>query len=443
MAQHFICADREQAFLMPPSLRDWLPEGHLAWFVLDAVGEMDLAAFYGDYRADGHGRPAHDPGLMVALVLYAFAVGERSLRKIERRCVEDVAFRVIAGNLAPDHSTIGRFVERHQQRLEGLFGQVLALCARAGLVRAGTVALDSTKLAANASGLANRTYEQIAKEIFEEAAAVNAAEDELYGEARGDELPPELADPKTRRARLRAAKQELEAEWEAERREREEVLARRAAHEAKTGRRPQGRPPVERDMSGDPPGRVNLTDPDSRPVKTPRGFIQGYNAHAVATEDQIVIAAEVTNRSADGGMLAPMIAAARGQLTDAGVEQNPSAALADAGYWSAGQIEELTSRGLTVLVPPDGHARTGAPATNKRGALATQMRARLSTDEGRDLYRRRHTIIEPIFGHTKFNRRAERFRRRGLAACRAEWHLITATHNLLKLWRATTAIAAA
>ncbi len=152
MAQHFICADRDQTFLMPPSLREWLPADHLAWFVLDAVAEMDLAAFYADYRADGHGRPAHDPGLMVALVLYAHAVGERSLRKIERRCVEDVAFRVIAGNLAPDHSTIGRFVERHEGRLEGLFAQVLALCARAGLVRAGTVALDSTKIAANASG---------------------------------------------------------------------------------------------------------------------------------------------------------------------------------------------------------------------------------------------------------------------------------------------------
>ena len=426
---------------MPPSLREWLPEDHLAWFVLDAVAEMDLAAFYADYRADGHGRPAHDPALMVGLVLYAYAVGERSLRKIERRCIEDVAFRVIAGNLAPDHSTIGRFVERHEQRLEGLFGQVLALCARSGLVRAGTVALDSTKIAANASGLANRSYEQIAREIFEEAKAINAAEDELYGDARGDELPPELADPKTRRARLRAAKRELEEEWEAERRAREEMLERHAGHEAKTGRRVKGRPPGERDMSGDPPGRRNLTDPDSRPVKGPRGFLQGYNAHAVATEDQIVIATELTNRSADGGMLEPMIAAARAQLTDAGVAEAPTTALADAGYWSTRDIEQLTASGLTVLVPPDGHTRAGPPA--KRGKLAAQMREQLDRDDGRDRYRRRQTIIEPIFGHTKFNRRADRFRRRGLAACRTEWRLICATHNLLKLWRASTAIAAA
>ena len=425
---------------MPPSLRDWLPEDHLAWFVVDVVEEMDLAAFYADYRADGHGRPAHDPGLMVALVLYGYAVGERSLRKIERRCVEDVAFRVIAGNLAPDHSTIGRFVERHQERLEGLFGQVLALCARAGLVRAGTVALDSTKIAANASGLANRTYEQIAREIFEEAKAVNAAEDELYGATRGDELPSELADPTTRRARLRAAKAELEAEWAAERNAREAMLDRHADHQAKTGRRLKGRQPGPRDMSGDPPGRVNLTDRESRPVKTPRGFIQGYNAHAVATEDQIVIAAELTNRSADGGMLEPMLGAARAQLVAAGVTEPPMTALADAGYWSAPQIQTLTMAGLTVLVPPDGHTRTGPPAANKRGPLAAAMRARLASEPGRELYRRRQTIIEPIFADTKFNRRAERFRRRGLAACRAEWHLITATHNLLKLFRATAAI---
>ncbi len=194
-------------------------------------------------------------------------------------------------------------------------------------------------------------------------------------------------------------------------------------------------------MSGDPPGRVNLTDRDSRPVKTPRGFIQGYNAHAVATEDQIVIAAEVTQSSRDQELLEPMIGAARAQLAGAGVEQAPAVALADAGYWSAGQIEALMASGLTVLVPPDGHNRTGPPV--KRGALAARMRATLDADEGRALYRRRQTIIEPIFGQTKFNRRAERFKRRGLAACRAEWHLICATHNLLKLWRATTAIATA
>ena len=240
MGQNFIAADREQVFLMPPTVREWLPAGHLAWFVLEAVEQFDLAAFYGAYRADGHGRPAHDPGMMVALVLYAYAVGERSTRRIERRCVEDVAFRVIAANLAPDHSTIARFVVRHEQGLGALFGQVLALCARAGLVRAGTVALDSTKVHANASGQANLGYARIAAEIIAEGIATDRAEDELYGERRGDELPPELADPTTRRERLRAAKAELEAEWEAERAARQQMLDRRAEHRARTGRGRRG-----------------------------------------------------------------------------------------------------------------------------------------------------------------------------------------------------------
>jgi transposase len=442
MAQNFIAVDREQVLLMPPSLREWLPVDHLAWFVLDAVAELDLAVFYGDYRADGHGRPAHDPAMMVALVLYAFAVGERSTRKIERRCREDVAFRVVTGNLAPDHATIARFLVRHQDALEGLFSQVLALCARAGLVRAGTIALDSTKVHANASGLANLDYERIAREIIAEGIATDAAEDELYGDARGDELPPELADPTTRRQRLRAAKAELEAEWEAERRAREELLERRADHQAKTGRRPMGRPPIERDMSGDPPGRVNLTDRDSRPVKTPRGFIQGYNAQAVATEGQIIIAADVTSGSADQGLLGPMIDACRRELTAAGIHAQPETVLADSGYWSAAQIRQLMADGLAVLVPPDAHARA-APNPRRRGGLYEHMRQRLASDEGGALYKKRMTMIEPIFGQTKTNRRADRFHRRGLPAVRSEWRLITATHNLLKLWRATTAIATA
>jgi hypothetical protein len=281
---------------------------------------------------------------MVALVLYAYAVGERSTRGIERRCQEDVAFRVLAANLAPDHATIARFVVRHQAALEGLFSQVLALCARAGLVRAGTIALDSTKVAANASGLQNADYERIAREIIAEGIATDEAEDRLYGDARGDELPPELADPRTRRERLRAAKAELEAEWEAERAARQEMLEARAEHEQRTGRRPTGRPPAERDLSGDPPGRVNLTDPDSRPVKTPRGFIQGYNAQAVATEGQIIIAADVTTGSADQGLLGPMIRAAREQLQVAGIQTGPEVVLADAGYWHGEDIQGFCPR---------------------------------------------------------------------------------------------------
>jgi transposase len=440
MSENFIACDREQGWLLPPSLREWLPAGHLAWFVLDAVEQLDVAVFVAAYRADGHGRPAYDPAMMVALVLYAYAKGVRSAREIERRCVEDIAYRVIAANLAPDHSTIARFLERHQDPLGGLFGQVLALCARAGLVRAGTIALDSTKIHADASSLANRSYEQIAREILAEAAAVDAAENELYGDRRGDELPPELADPTSRKARLRAAKRELEAEWQAERQQRQAMLDRRAEHEAQTGRKARGRPPVARDMSGDPPGRVNITDRDSRPVKTPRGFIQGYNAHAVATAAQIIIAADVTIGTQDQGHLAPMIAAAHDELAAAAIEQRPDVVLADAGYWASAQIQQLIDDAITVLIPPDAHTRT-QPNPRRRGGLYDHMRRLLARDDGRDLYRQRMTIIEPIFGQTKFNRRADRFRRRGHAACQAEWRLITTTHNLLKLFRAATATA--
>src|SRR4051812_26369971 len=209
MGQNFIAWDREQELLLPPSLREWLPEDHLAWFVIDAVGELDLTAFYAVYRRDGHGRPAHDPALMVALLLYSYARGERSSRRIERRCVEDVATRVICANQTPDHTTIARFRQRHELAIAGLFGEVLALCAEAGLVEVGVIAVDGTKVNANASHHATRDYEQIAAEILEDAAAVDAEEDERFGERRGDELPAELSTAPGRRGWVRGAKRRL------------------------------------------------------------------------------------------------------------------------------------------------------------------------------------------------------------------------------------------
>lgn len=210
MAQSFIACDREQVFLMPPDEREWLPEGHLAWFVIDAVETMDLSAFFAAYRSDGRSRPAYEPSMMVALLLYAYARGVRSSRAIERSCEEDVAYRVIAAQHKPDHATIARFVERHEQALAGLFGSVLSLCAQAGLVRVGVVAIDGTKVHANASRDATMDYERIAREILEDAKAVDAAEDELYGEQRGDELPPELAPAQGRRKWLREAQRRLD-----------------------------------------------------------------------------------------------------------------------------------------------------------------------------------------------------------------------------------------
>jgi transposase len=216
MPQNFIECDREQVLLMPPSLGEWLPEDHLAWTILGSVAEMDLSAFYGAYRADGHGRPAYEPSMMVALLLYAYARGNRSARGIERACVDDVAYRVIPANKAPDHSTIAEFRVRHEQALADLFGEVLSLCRAAGLVKVGVVAIDGTKLSANASMDANRTYRQIAKEIIEEAQRIDESEDELYGDARGDELPEQLRTSEGRRAALREAKEKLDRERAAE-----------------------------------------------------------------------------------------------------------------------------------------------------------------------------------------------------------------------------------
>src|SRR5215218_1190396 len=212
MAQNFLSSDRNQSLLLPPDLRDWLDEDHLAWFVIEAVDELDVGSFYADYRDDGHGRAAHEPKMMVSLLAYAYAVGERSSRGIERRCSEDVAFRVICANQAPDHATIARFRVRHQQALADLFGQVLGLCAEAGLVEVAVLAVDGTKLEASASNHATRSYEQIAQEILAEAGRIDAAEDEVHGEARGDELPEHLASREGRRAWLREAKERLESE---------------------------------------------------------------------------------------------------------------------------------------------------------------------------------------------------------------------------------------
>jgi len=210
MSQNFIACDCEQELLLPPNLREWLAEDHLTWFVLAAVEEMDLSGFYGAYRSDGHGRAAHEPAMMVALLLYAYCKGQRSSRVIERGCLEDVAFRVIAANQCPDHTTIARFRQRHEAAIAGLFGEVLGLCAEAGLVKVGVIAIDGTKMRANASQHAARGYEQLAKEILEEAAETDRVEDEQFGEARGDELPPELASGEGRRAWLRDARRRLD-----------------------------------------------------------------------------------------------------------------------------------------------------------------------------------------------------------------------------------------
>jgi transposase len=465
MPQNFLACDREQTFLMPPDVREWLPEGHLAWFVIDAVARMELAAFYGAYRQDGHGRAAFDPAMMVALLLYAYAIGERSSRRIERRCIEDVATRVICANQAPDHTTVSRFRQRHETALAGLFGEVLALCAEAGLVQVGVIAIDGTKVHANASERATRDYEQIAREILAEADAVDREEDERFGERRGDELPEQLATgagraqwlaeakrrlerrraeearpiPASRPQRLRESKRRLKEELETECRANEAYEAYRARGVMRNGRRLGSHsPPKPYTPPATPQGKINTTDPDSRNVKTPRGWVQGYNGQAAANERQIVIAAELTNSSADFGQIEPMVNAARRELRAAGVAEIPEVVVADAGYWHQAQMQALAGDGIQVLIPPDANKRKGArPGWD--GGLYAFMRRVLATPAGAELYRKRTAMIEPVFGHTKFNRKIDRFQRRGRAACRSEGRLTTATHNLLKLHKHTTA----
>ncbi len=236
MALNFLACDRDQQYLLPPSLSDWLPEDHLAWFVLDAVEQMDLSEFYAPYDDQGWGRPAHEPAMMVALLLYAYCVGERSSRRIERRCREDIAFRVLAANAAPDHTTIARFRQRHEAALKGLFIQVLRLCGEAGMLRLGIVALDGTKMAANASMGANRTRVSIEAEVaamLAEATETDTQEDERFGpNARGDEAPAALRGRADRRARLAQCKARLEAEDRAAEEAHAAHLARRAEAEA-------------------------------------------------------------------------------------------------------------------------------------------------------------------------------------------------------------------
>jgi transposase len=439
--QNFVECDREQELLLPPSLREWLPDGHLAWFVIDAVAEIDLESFYSAYRADGWGRAAFDPRMMVALLLYAYAIGERSARKIERRCSEDVAFRVICANRVPDHATIARFRARHEEALSGTFTEVLALCAKAGLVSVGLVALDGTLVAGNASQAANRSYASIREEVegmLGEAAATDAEEDRRFGDARGDELPPELRDPRSRRERLRRCREELERQHAEQNADHERNLAWRAAWEAEHGRKLGGRKPTPPDPAALERSTINTSDPDTRPMRRAGGrSLQGYNVQVVASEEQLIVAACVTQAHNDSDQLEPMVARARQELQNVGVEEPIGTVLADGGYWNSSQIAAVRSDGIDVIVPTRDRQRTKPRRLAPRqGPEAERIEALLSKPEGKALYRRRQQLVEPVFADTKFNRRADRFLRRGMSACNSEWRLIAATHNLLKLWRA-------
>src|SRR6266516_443923 len=336
MTYNFLRGDRDQSFLLPPDVRDWLTDGHLAWFVLDVVDQVDLAPFYLAHRDDGRGHPAYDPELLLGVLLYGYCIGVRSSRQIERRCSEDIAFRVLAANQTPDHVTIARFRARHEQALAGFLVASLKLCAAAGMVRVGTVALDGTKLAGNAADVA---------EILRQAAETDQHEDQLFGDARGDELPEALASKAGRLARLRQAKAQLEADAAARERAYQQRVAAHAAAAKAKGRKPRQlkRRPQE---APNPDATANVTDPDSRFLHTRNGTVQGYNAQAVTTMEQVIVAAELTQDANDEHQLDPMLHATATTLAAAGIDERPETALADSGYWS---IDNLT----TISNAPD------------------------------------------------------------------------------------------
>ena len=454
MPKTFRPYDQNQRLLLPPDLRDWLPRGHLALFISDVVDELELSAIVADYDVgDGRGQPPYHPALMVKLLLYAYCVGRPSSRKIERATYDEIAFRVLAADQHPDHDSLATFRRRHLGALAALFGQVLQLCQRAGLVTLGHVALDGTKIKANASKHKAMSYarmedaeRRLAAEVqrwLETAAEVDAAEDAQYGRGvRGDELPPELATREKRLAAIRAAKAALEAEAKARAQDAAETArAKNAARDARPVNRkgPVARVPDPAQTRPAPSAQRNFTDPESRIMKdgADGSFVQGYNAQAAVDDaSQIVVACHVTPNPTDVGEFVPLLNAV---IDNTGA--TPAVVSADAGYFSAANVSAAEGRAVDVYILPDRQNHGATPATSRRnptrgGPVSQRMREKLATPDGEALYRRRKAIVEPVFGQIKEVRRFRRFSFRGVRRVSGEWALICLTHNLLKLFRA-------
>jgi transposase len=507
-------------------MADWLPPEHLVWFVLDVVEALDTSAWHAGRRLGGAGRQGFDPDMLLALLVYAYAVGERSSRQIERLCSSDVAFRVVCAQDGPDHSTIARFRAQHEAAFAGLFAQVLAMCARAGMGRVGTVAVDGTKIGADASLGANRSgawLQEQAERIVAEAAAVDAAEDALFGDARGDELPPAWCG-RDRKSRIAAALAQLDGQDEqdqqasaADAEAAGEYQRRVQAGEAVAGRPPRGVDPVivltarraraqrlfeqastararehasrvirrteaaltqahhERTTNNDndsdgaqggpsPAGAArragprcgNVTDPDSRIMKTKVGWVQGYNAQLVVSEDHLILATGLTQHTGDVGCFTTMMAAAVAAAETIATHQPDPAGqdqpqrigmiLADAGYLSEANLTAAGPDRLIAVGNRRDLARAAAddPAHGPPPQAARPIEAmshRLRTPEGAAQYKRRGATVEPVHGHVKDQVGLRRFARRGIRAAASELHLSTAVVNLLKLHRRSTALA--
>ena len=448
-AKTFRVYDQDQVLLLPPSLDDWLPADHTARFISEIVDDsLDLGSIYGSYT-NATGAPPFDPRMMLKLLLYAYSTGVTSSREVERRCHVDVAFRWLSANTAPDYRSLARFRRRHLDALGDLFTQVLVLCATAGLVKLGRVALDGTKLRASASRHKAMSYDRMSSRIPEveaevaamltEAEAVDAAEDDEFGpDCRGDELPAELATRERRLVKMRAAKAALEAD-----------AAQRAGEAAEVRARQSGKSDAEVDAAVEsatssavvnPKAQRSFTDPDARMMKTNDGFHYAYNAQAVADDhSQVVVAVHVTQHPTDVNELLPMLAATRRSLDDAGIDTRPGVVLADAGYCSTANIDTAVVNGDNVLVATGRlkhHEQIpDAPLGRIPKHLTSRQRMarRLRTKKGRAAYARRKAIIEPVFGQMKVKQNAGHLRLRGIDGAQGEFTLHAICHNLRKL----------
>jgi transposase len=441
-----------QPSFFPPSPQDWLPEDDLVYFLLDTIATIDLTPLFAHYERELRGQPPFHPRMMVTLLLYCYATGTRSSRKIMRRCRVDVACRVIVGEDVPDFRTISDFRKTHLQRLEALFIEVLKLCALAGLAKVGTVSLDGTKVKANASRHKAMSYDRMQEEekrlkeeikaMLAEAQAADDTEDAQHGPDRhGDELPEELARRQSRLAKIQQAKAQLEERARAE-------AAEEAARRQAEGKPSLATPPEE--AVPEPKDQINFTDPESRIMKAAnRGWDQCGNAQAVANEHQIILAADVTDQANDKRQMVPMVEQTRANLDAAGIEEAIAAMLADAGYYSEANTAALEGDGIGAYVATERLKHNEKVATAPRGRIpkgATpkqRMARKLRTKKGRELYAKRKGMIEPIFGQLKQVLGFRQFSLRGLAAMRGEWRLMCLVHNLLKLWRKGQAVALA
>jgi transposase len=439
----------KQAFLFPPSPTEWLPDDHVAHFVMDVVAQLDLSAIHRRCQStDPRGTQPYHPLMMTSLLVYGYCVGVVSSRKIEKSTHESVAFRVIAGGEHPDHTRISEFRRVHLEDLANLFFQVLALAKKARLIKLGNVALDGTKMKANASKHKAMSYDRMEKdaarlrqkvrELLAAAEAADAQEDAEYGKGkRGDELPEELRRAESRLARIK----ELKAELEAEARQQAEEAAKRDDDDLPPSPSetplPSHRIPRTKDGGIDPKAQRNFTDAESRIMKSAEGYVQAYNCQAVVDEEhQIIVAQAVTNQAPDAEHLVPMLV-----QTVANCGAKPDNWLADAGYFSEANVCEVTKWRVEPFIPPrrQKHAEEPTPVLGRPPndlGIKDRMIRRLATKTGRAVYALRKKIVEPVFGQIKEARGLRRFLLRGLKKVRGEWALIALTHNLLKIYRA-------